>query len=1064
MSTGQRDFTGIKSFQQEVCSRLLRSGPEDDKTTESDMLPKSLIAGLFVVFGLWVGALQGQEIEDMTTVAVPPEIFDPPWMEARRQAQLEAATQYQVSTAFAFVDRRLESGIAFVHRIVDDAGKTYQAAHYDHGNGLAVADVDGDGLLDIYFSNQVGSNQLWRNLGGGRFEDITTKAGVALTQEVGVSVSFADIDNDGDPDLYATNLRAPNRLFENDGTGVFRDISAQSGLDYSGHSSGALFFDYNRDGLLDLFLTNVGRYTTEDKVAVVDDITTQGGETGPFYFYRAVSDAFGSHLKPERVERSLLYENMGGGRFADVTEARQLLDTGYAGDATVIDANRDGWPDLYVLNMQGDDSYYENAGGQYFIDKSRQLFPQTPWGSMGVKVFDFDNDGAQDMYISDMHSDMSEDVGPELEKQKSTMKWPASFLATQGTSLFGNAFFRGDEDSSFAEVSDAIGAENYWPWGLSVGDLNADGWTDAFLASSMNYPFRYGVNSVLLNEKGQRLVDSEFVLGVEPRRDGRTAVPWFELDCGEADYQHKDCEFQSGRVVVWGALGSRSSVVFDIDQDGDLDIVTNDFNSAPLVLVSDLAERGEGPRFLKIVLRGQRSNRDGLGAQVKLYAGGQVQTVIHDGKSGYLSQSSLPLYFGLGQETAAERVEIHWPSGIIQVVEGPLEAGQTLEIEERANPEQGMGGAPEKASEKAAFQVGSQAYHVYPGGDIQAALDAAAADPRRQLVQVHEGTYRPRGPGQALIWFNGRHDGLTVEAVGEVVLTAANAQVADKEAASFPAVVNHVVYFGDGIGRDTVLRGFAITGANNFVTLSDEPVNIQPDTGLPQLRKGPFFYADGGGIKIFGRSYPTIENVQVYDNYTSPCGGGVSVEHRGFNDRAVLFKNCIFRDNRTQVTGAAVDLLQGSAAVLENCLFVGNIANTGIDVVGIKSGHQHNQEHGSGALTVFPQSRVEVRRCTFTGNWNGVDDHGTGNRYSDSIFWMNTAGGGISPGRRYEIDLLDGSGLAGCFIYGEIADLRGAIDMAVNTVSPFDPDFDHDYRPSAPELAQVGYRPVGRSE
>lgn len=349
-------------------------------------------------------------------------------------------------------------------------------------------------------------------------------------------------------------------------------------------------------------------------------------------------------------------------------------------------------------------------------------------------------------------------------------------------------------------------------------------------------------------------------------------------------------------------------------------------------------------------------------------------------------------------------------------------------------------------------------HQVYPGDDIQEALERAARDPINKTVRVHAGTYRPYRPGQALIWFNARHDGITLEAVGEVVLTAANPAVADPAAKSAPAIVNHVVYFGDGISRRTVLRGFKITGASNFVTESEEPTSIEPVAGVSQLQKALFFYADGGGIKVFGRSYPTIENVEVYDNYTSPCGGGVSVEHRGFNKNAVLFRNCVFRNNRCQITGSAMDVLPNSSAVIENCLFVGNISNTGVDY--ISQGQNYNEEHGSGALTVFPGSRVRVRRCTFSGNWNGVDDKGRGNVYTNTIFWMNNAGGGISPGGRYEIDILDGSGVSGCFLRGDINDLRGALDQNRNTVNGPDPDFDALYRPRAKAYANVGYRPA----
>ena len=295
----------------------------------------------------------------------------------------------------------IESGITFRHRIVDDAGKTYKAVHYDHGNGLAIADVDGDGLSDIYFVNQVGGNQLWKNVGGGRFQDITAAAGVAVPGKISVAASFADIDNDGDADLYVTTVRGGNMLFDNDGQGRFRDISAASGLNYVGHSSGAVFFDYDRDGRLDLFLVNVGRYTTD----------TVGGDG--YKYYVGFDDAFSGHLKPDRAEPSILYRNEGGNRFVDVSTADGSASTS-RGRATpsAVDVNDDGWPDLYVLNMQGDDQYYENVGGKSFVRKSREVFPRTSWGAMGIKVFDFNNDGRLDIFVTDMHSDMSDDDRP----------------------------------------------------------------------------------------------------------------------------------------------------------------------------------------------------------------------------------------------------------------------------------------------------------------------------------------------------------------------------------------------------------------------------------------------------------------------------------------------------------------------------------------------------------------------------------------------------------------------------------------------------------------------------
>ena len=354
------------------------------------------------------------------------------------------------------------------------------------------------------------------------------------------------------------------------------------------------------------------------------------------------------------------------------------------------------------------------------------------------------------------------------------------------------------------------------------------------------------------------------------------------------------------------------------------------------------------------------------------------------------------------------------------------------------------------------LDAAARAYRVSAGGSIQAALEAAAKDPVNKIVYVHAGTYRPAAHGQALIWFNKRHDGITLEAVGEVVLTAANPVLADKRAPSFPAVVNHVVYFGDGVSTKTVLRGFRVTGANNYTTGTGERSPIESDN----IRKTPFFYLDGGGIKIYADAYPTIERVEVVGNYTSPCGAGVSVEHLGKPLDAAVFRDCIFRDNRTQVTGAAFDLLHGSRATLDNCLFVGNMANLGVDYVGLLTGGEYHPEHGSGAMTVFEGSRAEVSRCTFTGNWAGVDDNGTGCTYVKSIFWNNTLKGGISAGARYEIDITNGGGVRESFIHGETNDLRGTISRAVNTFDPPDPRFDAQFVPQAPEYGAVGYRPV----
>ena len=626
----------------------------------------------------WKGEHILDSLEDETLQSVE-------WLESRQKAQMATADQFDVFYDFRFYDYRPESGIEFHHYAVDCSRIAYKPVHYNHGNGIAIADIDNDGMLDIYFLTQVGSNQLWRNVQYGAFENVTEVTGVAVNDRVSVSASFADIDNDGDVDLYVTTVRGGNILYENNGKGIFTDISAKSGLDYTGHSSSAEFFDYDRDGLLDMFLTNVGSYTTDELIPAtgIDD-------DNEYLYHVGVDDGFAGHLKPERTEKSILFRNIGENRFEDVSEQVELVDTGWSGDASPIDVNNDGWIDLYVLNMQGHDEYYENDQGKRFIRKSRAVFPKTPWGAMGIKVFDYNNDMHMDIFITDMHSDMSQSVSPDKEKEKAEMIWAESFLLSEDNSIYGNAFYRGAESGSFDEISDQIGAENYWPWGLSVGDLNADGFVDVFIASSMNYPYRYGVNSVLLNNQGQNFLDSEFILGIEPRRDGRVAALSFQFNtakdkvAGEAKPLLEEIvKDRSGIIDVWGTLGSRASVIFDLDDDGDLDIVTNDFHSEPMVLISNLTDQKENVYFLKVQLVGTESNRDGLGARVTVHTESGVYSKIHDGQSGYLSQSSYPLYFGLGEADAVTKIEVTWPSGKQQTVSEGIQTNSLLTITEQ---------------------------------------------------------------------------------------------------------------------------------------------------------------------------------------------------------------------------------------------------------------------------------------------------------------------------------------------------------------------------------------------
>jgi hypothetical protein len=353
----------------------------------------------------------------------------------------------------------------------------------------------------------------------------------------------------------------------------------------------------------------------------------------------------------------------------------------------------------------------------------------------------------------------------------------------------------------------------------------------------------------------------------------------------------------------------------------------------------------------------------------------------------------------------------------------------------------------------AAIQLAHDGYHVYPGDQIQEALQLAAANKTNKVVKVHAGEYRPNAKRQALIWFNRMHDGIRLEAEGQVTLTAANAPLSQPTETGFPAVVNHVVYFGDGISSNTVLKGFRLTGANGFVS-REGTKEMEPSRTVP---RNYFFYSDGGAIKVFGRSYPVLQNLEVSNNFARPCGGGISIQHQGFKEDSVLIENCVFLTNRAQGTGAAIDLLAGSSARIINCLFVGNISNTGEDLVAKNSGERPFVNNG--VLTTFWSSKAFVRHCTFTGNRNGVDDMGGESIYRDCIFVDNQLDTGLKGFPRYELAVNAGAKVTGCLLNGVLHDVRHDVSPTENVLKAPPPMFDRNFLPLAPAYEKAGYRP-----
>lgn len=540
--------------------------------------------------------------------------------------------------------------------------------------GVAVGDVDQDGLPDVYLVSGDGQNHLYRQVKGEgiRFEDITSSAEASGGDNWGAGATMADLDNDGDLDIYVCNYDAPNQLFVNDGRGRF--VESADAWQLAIHDACLMTApcDYDRDGDLDLYLlTNrlyrkggrptepPVRYDDAGKPHVMDEFaryyTLNEKSPGKFGI-----DAYG---RPDYLLR-----NNGDGTFSDVTSSAGIAGHGYGLSATWWDYDADGWLDVYVCNDFNDPDYlYRNNGDGTFTDMLAATVPHTPWFSMGSAAGDINNDGLLDLLAVDM-------AATNHFKQKTTMGTMSAerleVVSGPPPQYMRNSFLINTGTGRFLEAAYMAGLANTdWSWSVKFADLDNDGWQDVFVSNGIIRSFND--SDVTYNESlliGQ--TEWDIFKDTPPRPEQNLAFR------NRGDLQFDDISGAWGLDHVGMSYGAAFS---DLDNDGDLDIVIANIDEPVSIYRNDTA----GGHRLTIQLEGTESNRFGLGAVVRVRTASDSQVRLLNTGSGFLACDEPLVHFGLGDETVVESVEVTWPSGKRQTLRD-VAVDQRLVIRESA--------------------------------------------------------------------------------------------------------------------------------------------------------------------------------------------------------------------------------------------------------------------------------------------------------------------------------------------------------------------------------------------
>ncbi|MEK6611658.1 MAG: CRTAC1 family protein [Gemmatimonadota bacterium] len=542
---------------------------------------------------------------------------------------------------FTLEDVTAIAGVTFVHRkpVLDEKLDNIAPHIAALGASVSVADANGDGRPDLYFTtSRFGeANALYLNNGDGTFRDVAREAGIAdlNTVDRGVSMGavWGDFDNDGLEDLLVYRYGKLS-LFRNLDGARFGDVTTDAGLDRWVNSNGAIWFDYDRDGWLDLYVTAYFR----------SDVN--------LYHLTSTKIMHDSFEFASNGGRNLLFHNRGNGTFEDVTDRTGVGSTRWTLAAASADFNDDGWPDLYLANDYGPEELFLNDHGGRFALVRVGLEADSKSG-MSVSIGDVHNRGRMDVFVTDIS-----------EK---------GYLF-QGNNLRLNLLA---EIGRFENIAKGVVADAGWAWGAQFGDLNNDGRNDlyitnGFISASKDRSYWYGMSKVAGANK------SLF-------EDARN---WPAIgDASLSGYEHKRVLLNRGdegwddvavRVGVTDTFDGRAVAFADLWNTGALDVIVANQDARPVVYRNTVEP---GHHWVGLSLVGMRGHRSAIGAEVTVEFGDETQRRVVDGGMGFASQNDRRLHFGLGRRMQVDRLTIRWPSGRVQTL-GRLEADRLHVITE----------------------------------------------------------------------------------------------------------------------------------------------------------------------------------------------------------------------------------------------------------------------------------------------------------------------------------------------------------------------------------------------